>query len=190
MRRILGVVILISVCGLAAAPDSSSDMPQYTTDNSLLRPDAYREWIYLSSGLGMSYSENAGDHEMFTNVFVPRWAYKEFLQSGKWPDKTMFVVEERGSESRGSINKHGKYQTSSMMGIGVEVKDEKRFPERWAYFGFDEDTKSAKPNPKEGCWECHENHAAVEHTFVQFYPTLKPVAEKFGTYRQEREKVQ
>jgi len=79
MRKILGVVVLISVCGLAAAPDSPSDTPQYTSDNALLRPDGYREWIYLSSGLGMSYSENPGDHEMFTNVFVPRWAYKEFL---------------------------------------------------------------------------------------------------------------
>ena len=189
MRKILGVVVLISVCGLAAAPDSPSDTPQYTSDNALQRPDGYREWIYLSSGLGMSYSENPGDHEMFTNVFVPRWAYKEFLESGKWPDKTMFVVEERGSESRGSINKRGKYQTDSM-GIGVEVKDEKRFPERWAYFGFSEERKSAQAHPKEGCWECHENHAAVEHTFVQFYPTLKPVAQKFGTYRQERAKVQ
>jgi hypothetical protein len=30
----------------------------------------------------------------------------------------------------------------------------------------------------------------VEHTFVQFYPTLKPVAKKFGTYNQERENVE
>jgi hypothetical protein len=188
MRKILGVVVLISVCGLAAAPDSHSDMPQYTADNSLVRPEDHREWIFLSSGLGMSYSATVG-HEMFTNVFVPQWAYREFLQSGRWPDRTMFVVGERGAESRGSINKHGKYQTGSM-GIGVEVKDEKRFPDKWAYFSFDEDTKSAKANPKEGCWNCHENHAAVEHAFVQFYPTLKPVAQKFGTYRQEREKVQ
>src|SRR5438270_200108 len=89
MRRILAVVVLISICGVAAAPDSLSDMPRYASDNSLLRPDGYREWIYLSSGLGMNYSANPGDHEMFTNVFVPRWAYKEFLESGKWPDKTM-----------------------------------------------------------------------------------------------------
>jgi len=26
--------------------------------------------------------------------------------------------------------------------------------------------------------QCHEDHAAVEHTFVQFYPTLKQVAKK------------
>ena len=72
-------------------------MPEYTKDNQLLRPENYREWIYLSSGLGMSYSPAPGSHEMFTNVFVPQWAYQEFLKSGKWPDKTMFVVEERGA---------------------------------------------------------------------------------------------
>jgi cytochrome P460 len=94
----------------------------------------------------------------------------------------MFVVEERMSSSKGSINKTGQFQTD-LMGIGVEVKDETRFPERWAYFNFDEKTKSASPNPKAACWQCHEDHAAVEHSFAQFYPTLKPVAQKFGTYK-------
>jgi hypothetical protein len=137
----------------------------------------------------MSYNPQAGGHEMFTNVFVPRGSYEAFLKTGKWPDRTMFVVEERGADSTFSINKHGHYQTAELMGIGVEVKDETRFPEKWAYFAFDESSKTASANPKEGCWTCHENHAAVEHTFVQFYPTLKPVAQKFGTYRAEREKV-
>jgi hypothetical protein len=40
-----------------------------------------------------------------------------------------------------------------------------------------------------GCWSCHDDHAAVEHTFVQFYPTLKVVAKKFGTYNEAREQV-
>ncbi len=114
---------------------------------------------------------------MFTNVFVPQWAYHEFLNSGKWPDKTMFVVEDRGSETKGSIVKNGHFQSDSM-GIGVEVKDETHSPDKWQYFSFDEDTKSAQANPKQGCWQCHEDHAAVEHSFVQFYPTLKPVAKK------------
>jgi len=168
MKQALLSCITVVVCLgmlLAAAPDSPS-LPQYTSDNQLLRPEGYREWIYLSSGLGMNYSPVAG-HEMFTNVFVPQWAYQEFLKSGKWPDKSMFVVEERGSQSKGSINS--------------------RFPDKWAYFNFDEDTKAAKANPKAGCWQCHEDHAAVEHTFVQFYPTLKPVAKKFGTYKQGTE---
>jgi len=193
MRRLVPaslmlVAIVAATISLAASPDAAPGRPQYTRDNQLLPPTDYREWIFLSSGLGMSYSATPG-HEMFTNVFVPQWAYQEFLKSGKWPDKTMFVVEDRYATSKGSINKAGHYQSDSM-GIGVEVKDETRFPDKWAYFNFDENTKSASANPKAGCWSCHEEHAAVEHVFVQFYPTLKPVAKKFGTYRESAEKVE
>jgi hypothetical protein len=188
MKQALVLSVAVVMClGLlqAADPDLPPTMPRYTSDNQLLRPDNYREWIYLSSGLGMNYSPAVGGHEMFTNVFVPQWAYQEFLKSGKWPDKSIFVVEERGSQSKGSINKVGHFQTD-LMGIGVEVKDS-RFSDKWAYFNFDDDTKTAKANPKAGCWQCHEDHAAVEHSFVQFYPTLKPVAKKFGTYKQAAE---
>lgn len=31
------------------------------------------------------------------------------------------------------------------------------------------------------CYSCHREHAAVDTTFVQFYPTLLPVAQKNGT---------
>ena len=195
MKRMVFLLVLVCTAAgfgvlQAAAPDSPSGMPQYSGDNHLLRPENYREWIYLSSGLNMNYSPMAGDHDMFTNVFVPQWAYQAFLKSGKWPDKTVFVVEERGAESKGSINKQGHYQSTDLMGIGVEVKDEARFPDKWVYFNFGSETKSPQAAPKGACWRCHEDHAAVEHTFVQFYPTLKPVAQKFGTYRQEREKVE
>lgn len=130
----------------------------------------------------MNYNASTTGREMFTNVFVPQSSYRQFLATGKWPDKSIFVVEERQSETNGSINKAGHFQTQ-FVGIGVEVKDENRFPEKWAYFNFGADTKTAAANPKAACWQCHEDHAAVEHTFVQFYPTLKDVAKKFGTYR-------
>jgi hypothetical protein len=184
-RVLLSWLTVVMSLGLlqAAAPEAGSGKPQYTSDNHLLRPEDYREWIYLSSGLGMNYNPVSSDHVMFTNVFVPQWAYSEFVKNGKWPDKTVFVVEERGSETKGSINKAGHFQ-SDFMGMGVEVKDQSRFPDKWAYFNFDENSKSAQANPKTACWQCHEDHAAVEHSFVQFYPTLKPVAKKFGTYKQ------
>jgi Cytochrome P460 len=187
-HALLWVTLLIVSLGTAplrpAGSDSPPAMPQYTANNELLRPDKYREWVFLSCGLGMNYSPSVNDHEMFTNVFVPQWAYREFLNTGKWSDKTIFVVEERDAQSKGSINKRGHFQTD-FEGMGVEVKDESRFPEKWAYFNFGSDTKSAKANPKAACWQCHEDHAAVEHSFVQFYPTLKLVAQKFGTYKQK-----
>jgi hypothetical protein len=63
----------------------------------------------------MNYSPVSSDHVMFsTNVFVPQWAYSEFLRVGKWTDTTVFVVEERGSESKGSINKAGHFHSDLM----------------------------------------------------------------------------
>ena len=184
-KSLLAMAVLLGVAAVVVAhPGNETDKPQYNKGGQLLRPANYREWIFLSAGLGMNYSPAPGSHDMFTNVFVPQWAYKEFLKSGQWPDKTTFVVEERGAESKGSINKHGNFQTD-FMGMGVEVKDSS-LPERWAYFNFD-DNPTAAANPKPACFSCHENNAAVEHSFVQFYPTLKPVAQKFGTYRQSAE---
>ena len=101
----------------------------------------------------------------------------------------MFVIDERDAASRSSINQKGHYQTD-LMGLAVEVKDSARNADKWAYYGYDADGKTAGAMPKgNGCWSCHEAHAAVEHTFVQFYPTLKVVAKKFGTYNESREQV-
>jgi len=72
--------------------------PRYTADGQLTRPENYREWIYLSSGLGMSYGPNAStnpENPNFDNVFVTPAAYKSFQATGTWPDKTMFVLEVR-----------------------------------------------------------------------------------------------
>jgi hypothetical protein len=33
----------------------------------------------------------------------------------------------------------------------------------------------------EDCYSCHAEHGAVDTTFVQFYPTLKPIAKQKGT---------
>jgi Cytochrome P460 len=164
--------------------DARSSVPQYTSDAQLEMPDNYREWIYLSSGFDMSYSKAAmagmQDHHMFDNVFVNPAAYKAFQKTGTWPDKTMLVLEVRGAEGRGSINQKGNYQ-STVMGLEVHVKDEAHFPGKWAFFGFD-DGKTAKMIPTTAdCYSCHAEHAAVDTTFVQFYPSLLPIAKSKQT---------
>jgi hypothetical protein len=164
---------------------AAANGPQFTNDGMLMRPEHYREWIYLSSGLGMSYSKDSGAPPLFTNVFVAPAAYRAFLASGKWPDHAMFVLEERAASSQGSINKTGHFQTG-LEGLAASVKDEKRFGEKWAYFSFSEGEAAAAPNSKTMCWQCHNDHGAVDNTFVQFYPTLKKVALKLETYDKEK----
>lgn len=171
-------------------PTASADKPRYSANGELLRPDNYREWIWLSSGLGMSYGPNtaaatANDNPPFDNVFVAPAAYRAFKETGQWPDKTMFVLELRSSESKGSINKGGRFQ-SGLRAIEVEVKDEQRFPGKWAFFGFNNGgTQNSAPMiPKtQSCYSCHATNGAVDNTFVQFYPTLIEVARQKGTLR-------
>jgi len=191
VKLFLNAALIFTFCFalLAASPEDKLPKPQYDEKGNLLRPTDYRDWEFLSAGYGMNYSPSPGSHEMFTNVFVQRWAYQEFLNSGKWPERTAFVIDERDAESKGSINKTGHFQTD-LMGLAVEVKDSSR-PEKWSYYGYSADGKTAEAMPKgNACFACHDAHAAVEHTFVQFYPTLKPVAKKFGVYDESREKVQ
>lgn len=191
MKTVLcsALALIACVALLAAEPDQKMPKPQYDDKGQLVRPADYREWMFLSAGYGMNYSPAPGGHEMFTNVFVQRWAYDQFVNSGKWPEQSMFVIDERDAASRSSINQKGHYQTD-LMGLAVEVKDSGRNPDKWAYYGFEADGKTAGAMPHgNGCWSCHDAHAAVEHTFVQFYPTLKTVAKKFGTYNESREQV-
>jgi YHS domain-containing protein len=190
MKRLLLVVagtsLILAVLMLEAADrPATDDGPQFTGDGRLIRPKNYREWIYLSSGLGMTYgpaAEAARDNNpTFDNVFVNPAAYRSFLETGKWPDKTIFVLEVRASESKGSINNGGHYQ-SGMVTIEAEVKDEKRFPGKWAFFGLGRTASEAKMIPlRASCYSCHSEHGAVDNTFVQFYPTLFEVAKTKGT---------
>ena len=62
------------------------------------------------------------------------------------------------------------------MGLEVHVKDEARFPGKWAFFGFGDGKTRKNDSHDADCYSCHADHAAVDTTFVQFYPTLLPIA--------------
>ncbi|HUI76647.1 MAG TPA: cytochrome P460 family protein [Bryobacteraceae bacterium] len=173
-------LVILSAAGLSYAfmqdgSQTARSLARFTADNRLEFPSNYREWIYLSSGRGMTYgpAANPNGPPLFDNVFVEPSAYREFLKSGHWPDSAVFVLEVRDAVSEGSINRGGQFQ-KDIEAIEVEVKDQ-RFTDTdgWAYFQFDAAHKPATPLAKTaGCYACHSANGAVEHTFVQFYPTL------------------
>ena len=171
--------VLLGAADGAAAPD-------YTAKGELIAPVDYREWIYLSTGLDMSYSDAPAmiGHSTFDNVFVDPAAWRAFKQTGHWPDKSMFVLENRGANSRGSINKHGQYQTEDLMGAEVHVRDEARFKGGWGFFALNGSAPAKQIPYAASCYACHVAHGAVDTTFTQFYPTAKPIAVKAGTFRE------
>src|ERR1700676_4163319 len=56
---------------LTAATNDASG-PQFSADGALIPPAGYQEWVFLSSGLDMSYGDapSMAGHSMFDNVFV------------------------------------------------------------------------------------------------------------------------
>ena len=180
---LLTLLVLISLVLLLGQTPPTAAAPEYTGDGQMKLPENYRQWVYLTTGFDMSYNPAlmSMDHHMFDNVFVNPEAYKSFLETGTWPDKTVMVLEVRKAEGKGSINQKGNFQGTERMGLEVHVKDESRFPGKWAFFGFDEG-KTAKMVPTTAnCYSCHAEHGAVDTTFVQFYPTLLPIANSKGT---------
>jgi hypothetical protein len=178
----LALLLFVVSAGFAAGP-------QYTADGRLKRPQNYREWTFLTSGLGMSYASAPAGKENpdpgFGNVFVETAAYQQFVSTGKWPDKAVFVIENRNSATKGSIVKGGRFQAGPVTGMEVAVKDTTRFTEDgWGYFLFDAKSESARRlGPQSQCNSCHSQNGATDNTFVQFYPTLLEIARAKGVLK-------
>lgn len=183
-----GLGVLLSSLVLSLQSQAGPNDPRYTADGELIFPENYREWVWLSSGLGMTYGPSAAGtaaNPRFDNVFVAPEAYRFFLENGTWPDRTIFVLEVRASATEGSINKGGRFQ-KDIAGVEVEVKDQRRFAGGWAFFAFG-NLSARKSSPQiatsASCYSCHAQNGAVDNTFVQFYPTLIEIAQKKGTFK-------
>jgi hypothetical protein len=166
-------------------------------------PPDYRSWAYVTSGLSMKYAEELkttaalGPHQVqplartaaggqvFHNVFVTPAAYKYFVANGHWPDKTMFVLEIRAAVNKDKpFLTQGLYQ-AEIVDLKAELRDDARYPvDKWKWFSFTQKNgawQPAAPEPNASCFDCHTKHGAVDKSFVQFYPTLYPIAQAKGT---------
>ncbi len=176
-RNYLGSLLFCCSVLLSASPPDAFE-PRFTAKNELLRPEDYREWIFLSSSLGMTYDEDRGpsQHPNFHNVFINPPAYRAFRETGRFPENTILVLEILSSASGASINRQGHTQ-GEFRSMEAAVKNSARFPEGWAYFSFRGSDGKLKDQaaafPKKDCWACHTEHAQTDNVFTQFYPTLR-----------------
>jgi len=181
MTRSIVTLSISLLLPLNAAPltgPATSDAPVFTSNGGLKLPQTYREWVFLTSGLDMNYNSAAppmGGGSVFDNVFVNPSSYRAFLITGAWPDKTTFILEIRGANTHASIDRAGKSQDTMVHAVEAHVKDS-TLPGKWGFFEFGSDTTATITARPAACYSCHEAHAAVDTTFVQFYPTLIDIA--------------
>ena len=172
--KIFGALLLVSAGAWAA--------PQYPGADRMAVPPDYRDWVFLTSSLDLSYltTEEPSQH-VLDNVFAEPGAYRAFLMSGTWPDGTVLVKENRFAESAGTLSKRGRFQTG-IKDLEIHVKDSMRFAGGWAFFVSSDGKADGRLKPPDAdCYSCHSQHGAVDTTFVQFYPTLLPIARDKAT---------
>lgn len=103
---LLPTMALLLTAGAAPAPGAA----RFIADGAFIPPSDYREWVYMSTGLDMSYSyaPPMPGQSMFDNVFVDPASWRVFKKTGHRPEGAVFILENRGANSRSSINKHGQ----------------------------------------------------------------------------------
>jgi len=171
--RYLGLaaaLLLASVGALAEEPET------------MAVPDNYRQWVFLTSSLDLDYNTAAPrSQHMLDNVFVDPKAFAAFQKTGAWPVGTILIKENRNADSAGTLSKAGQFQTG-VKNLEIHIKDGARFPGKWSFFKSEDGKARAALQPlSANCYSCHQDHGAVDTTFVQFYPTLMPVAKEKGT---------
>jgi len=171
--RYLGLsaaLLLVSVGALAEEPET------------MAVPHNYRQWVFLTSSLDLDYNTAAPrSQHMLDNVFVDPKAFAAFQKTGTWPVDTILIKENRLAESAGTLSKAGQFQVG-VKNLEIHIKDGKRFPGQWSFFvSADGKALGALKPLSANCYSCHQDHGAVDTTFVQFYPTLMPVAKEKGT---------
>jgi tetratricopeptide (TPR) repeat protein len=146
--------------------------------DTLLRPEGYREWVFVGSSQGLRYGEGEKEPERleYKNVYIDPAAYRAYKQTGAFPQGTILVLETAAGEEKMELGLRGSFQ-KEFTGLSAAVKDKDRFPDDWAYFSFSDGpgkTKTkAQPAKKATCFDCHKEKGAEDNVFTQFYPVLK-----------------
>lgn len=153
--------------------------PQYDSRGALLRPENFETWVFVGSSTGLTYEpgmQGSGAGE-FHDVYIRPESYREFVRTGKFPEKTVLVLALYPPEDKVSPAKGGYFE-GDLDGMAAAVKDHQHFAEGWAYFNFGAMPNlqaKAVANPKQTCYVCDAQHAADDNVFVQFYPILRSI---------------
>jgi hypothetical protein len=184
------VLIAAGACaaGLPSAqpkPKSAAG-PQYSDKGELQRPTDFRTWVFVGSNIGLGYKKKAPKEKErhpaagigdFHNVYINPEAYEHYVKTGKFPDRTMLVMDVYESKERDPQDIVAKgYFPGNQLQIEVAVKNSMR-PDSsktdWAYYVFPANQSTAKAFPDGACYQCHRKHADDDNVWTQFYPTLR-----------------
>ena len=170
------MILLLFASSLAAAGSAFT-----IKDGQLERPTDYREWIYVGTPVTPNdMNDGKAAFPEFHNVYMDPKSWKHWKKTGEFRDGTILVKELISVGSKQAVSGRG-YFMGEFIGLEATIKSRKHFPNEpgnWAYFSFstpDHKTlkEAAEKFPTAACNACHQNAAAQDFVFTQYYPVLR-----------------
>ena len=182
----VAVVLTLSIAAalLLSTPKigmAGKSWAKFDRQGNLLRPEGYREWIYVGTPLTPNeLNPPAAAFPEFHNVYIDPDSYAHYKKTGKFRQGTILVKELVSVGSKGASSGRG-YFMGEFGGLEATVKSSKHFPKEpgnWAYFSFGHKPPpypaKAKAQPAPACnIACHQALAADDWIFTQYYPVLR-----------------
>lgn len=198
MKRWVGFGSAVAVAGIAAmaltsvkpGPDRAvaqdaaipeDELPRFTPEGELIRPESWEAWVMVGASLGLSYSEDSfepvpsedGGPGSFHNIYMQPWAYHQFWETGEFPEGTMLILAMYSPSKNADPARGGWYEEGPGFLAEIHLKREGLHESGWGFYGYGRDSKSAAMIPGEAaCYSCHARETVYDHVFVQFYPAL------------------
>lgn len=184
----LAIALAVSTTSMADHHDPYE--AKYTADGDLVRPDNWREWIYIGTpvtphGLNDGNAPFPETHSVYIDpVSWAHWKETGTFREGTMIAKELSLLTTEGAYEDGSVDQvsgRGFFQSGEFSGLEFAIKDSKRFadePGNWSYYSSGHGPSIPYPDtmtalPTASCNLCHEAVADEDWVFIQFYPVLK-----------------
>lgn len=192
LAGVLSSVVVLAACSTQDAQKSrapkAADSPVRTPtpaftmrDGSLVRPEGYREWVFVGEPVTPN-ALNGGKAPFpeFHSVYIDPGSYAAYRETGEFPDGTILIKELSAVGATQAVSGKGFFM-GDYIGLEATIKSAEHFPDEpgnWAYFSFTNPaggplSKTAEPFATKDCNACHQNSAAEDFVFTQYYPVLR-----------------
>jgi hypothetical protein len=96
----LSLPVFLGATIFGAAP--AKPAAQFEGKDTLLRPEGYREWVFVGSSLGLRYDEGQKEPQQleYKNVYIDPAAYRAYQETGAFPQGTVLVLETAAGEEK------------------------------------------------------------------------------------------
>ena len=130
----LAISLTVYAVGSSSIPEGMA-VPEYNEKGHLIRPEGYREWVFVGASFGLSYTEGASPDKVFHHVYIQPEAYQQYKTEGMFPEKTMLAMENYLPASKVEPNLQGDFE-DKLVGLEFAVKDKENIKDGWGYFNF------------------------------------------------------